>query len=173
MKQPVEIQVCGFHELEEQVQRHSESVVSIWDVLSPHADEAVKNLRRRFRDDRLHVAKFDDIAIPTPGKRAATRDDMRKILRFAKHSPSPVLVHCFAGISRSTAVAYAILCQSHGPGEEDVCMERLLRARPQAAPNAYIVALADEVLERNGAMNAAYEMVMRRYILRGTTDTEL
>ena len=52
-------------------------------------------------------------------------------------------------------------------------MERLLRARPQAAPNAFIVALADEVLERNGAMNAAYEKVMRRYIIGGATDAEL
>ena len=173
MKQPIEVQVCGFHELEAQIQRQCESVISIWDIFSPDADDTVNLLRRRFRDGRLHVAKFDDIAIPTPGKRSATKDDIRKILSFAKHAPSPVLIHCFAGISRSTAVAYAILCQSHGPGEEDVCMERLLRARPQAAPNAFIVALADEVLERNGAMNAAYEKVMRRYIIGGATDAEL
>ena len=44
-------------------------------------------------------------------------------------------------------------------------MQRLLRVRPQAAPNAFIVVLADDVLKGRGAMNAAYEKVLRLLIM--------
>ena len=162
---PIGVQVCGFHELGEQIPQGAKSLVSIWESRSPDVDETVRILRKHFTEDCLHVVMFDDIARPTAGKRAATKKDISGILRFAADAPSPVLVHCFAGVSRSAAVAYAILCQAHGPGEEELCMQRLLRVRPQAAPNAFIVSIADDVMKRRGAMNAAYEKVLRLHIM--------
>jgi hypothetical protein len=43
-------------------------------------------------------------------------------------------------------VAYAILCQDRGPGSELERMVQLTKIRHQAAPNEYIVELADEVI---------------------------
>jgi predicted protein tyrosine phosphatase len=55
-------------------------------------------------------------------------------------------------VSRSTAAAYAILCQHTSPGME---MENLLHIqslREWAYPNRLIIELADKVLNRKGGM---------------------
>ena len=66
-------------------------------------------------------------------------------------------MHCAVGISRSAAIAYAIRCQATPLGEENACLEYLKSIRVQAAPNRLIVALADGLLNRNGAMIRANE----------------
>lgn len=83
-------------------------------------------------------------------------DDLhaRELITFAKgwDRSQPMLIHCWAGISRSTASAFAIACMLNEPGhEEDIA--RLLRARaPHAQPNRRLVALADDILSRDGRM---------------------
>ena len=79
---------------------------------------------------------------------------MKRILDFTSHLPAraKVLVHCRAGVSRSTATAYAILCQHSQSGME---MENLLHVqtlRDLVMPNRLIIELADKVLKRNGGM---------------------
>ena len=62
-----------------------------------------------------------------------------------------IIVHCTAGVSRSTATALVILATT-SPGLE-IPIARLLRERaPWAAPNLRIVGLADELLGRRGAL---------------------
>ena len=80
--------------------------------------------------------------------------DEKRILDFTKELPvkAKVLVHCHAGVSRSTATAYAILCQHTSPGME---MENLLHVqslRDLVFPNRLIIELADKVLKRKGGM---------------------
>ncbi len=80
--------------------------------------------------------------------------DVKRILDFTNRLPerAKILVHCRAGVSRSTAVAYAIFCQHSPPGKE---MENLLRVkslRESADPNQLIIVLADKVLQRDGGM---------------------
>lgn len=73
-----------------------------------------------------------------------------------RHSPSlerPLLVHCRAGVSRSTAIALAIAADRLGAGNERHACEWLRETYPQAKPNRLVVFLADEVLERNMAMS--------------------
>src|SRR6185295_1786082 len=62
-----------------------------------------------------------------------------------------LLVHCHAGISRSTASA-AILMAQFNPGRETDAFLRLLDLRPHAWPNTRLVELADDQLARNGAL---------------------
>lgn len=78
---------------------------------------------------------------------------------------APMLVHCWAGISRSMAAAYALLCDRAGPGREfDIA--RALRARAaHAYPNALIVALADHALGREGRMIEAVASIGRGEIV--------
>ncbi|HVV64212.1 MAG TPA: hypothetical protein VHC42_02000, partial [Rhizomicrobium sp.] len=65
----------------------------------------------------------------------------------------------WAGISRSTAASYALLCDRAGPGAEREIAEDLRARAPHAQPNRLIVRLADEALGRGGAMARAIEAI--------------
>jgi predicted protein tyrosine phosphatase len=69
------------------------------------------------------------------------------------------VVHCFAGISRSTAGAFVTAC-ALSPHRDELAIARALRtASPTATPNRRIIALADRMLGRNGRMIMAIEEI--------------
>jgi predicted protein tyrosine phosphatase len=70
---------------------------------------------------------------------------------------APFLIHCWAGISRSMASAFTILCDRLGPGREIEIALAMRRRAPHAQPNALLVRHADEALGRSGRMVAALE----------------
>ena len=78
----------------------------------------------------------------------------------------PFLIHCWAGISRSMASAFTILCDRLGPGCEAEIAKAMRRRAPHAQPNRLLVRHADEALGRGGAMLAAVE-AMGPPLLRG------
>lgn len=68
---------------------------------------------------------------------------------------APLLIHCYAGISRSTAAAFIALCVLN-PETPELRIARALRnASPSATPNRRLVALGDEALGREGRMISA------------------
>jgi predicted protein tyrosine phosphatase len=72
---------------------------------------------------------------------------------------APLVVHCYAGISRSTAGAFVTACALN-PGRDEMVIARALRdASPTATPNRRIIALADRILTRNGRMVMAIEQI--------------
>jgi predicted protein tyrosine phosphatase len=81
----------------------------------------------------------------------ATEDQVWEAIDFAQGRDS-VLVHCRAGIGRSTAIALAILASQMGKGAEKEALSALLTIRPEAVPNLHIVGLADAVLGREGRL---------------------
>ena len=86
-----------------------------------------------------------------------------RLLEFGRlwSTEAPMLVHCWAGISRSMAAAYTLLCDRAGPGRE-FDLARELRARAaHAYPNALIIALADRALGRDGRMIEAVASIGR------------
>ncbi len=103
----------------------------------------------------------NDIVEPEYGRTPPHETHIAQILEFARDwdGRQPMLVHCWAGVSRSTAAAYTVLCDRLGPGaEHDIA--QLLRARaPHAQPNRLIVRLADEALGRGGAMVRAIDAI--------------
>jgi predicted protein tyrosine phosphatase len=104
----------------------------------------------------LHRCYFDDVT-PTDnfGLILPTLADIQAILVFSANltSHDKLLVHCSAGISRSTAVATGILCQ-HGLSPI-AALGKVFSIRRIAVPNSYIIALMDEALELNGELNDA------------------
>jgi hypothetical protein len=64
---------------------------------------------------------------------------------------SHVLVHCHAGVSRSTAAAAILMCQ-HAPGQEEAAFLKLLELRKHGWPNTRMVEFADVLLKRDGAL---------------------
>jgi predicted protein tyrosine phosphatase len=64
-----------------------------------------------------------------------------------------LLIHCAAGISRSTATAFVILNVILGEGYEKDCIQMVYNARPIACPNYLVTKLGDQALGRNGKMS--------------------
>lgn len=68
-------------------------------------------------------------------------------------------MHCWAGISRSTATAFLLACERN-PDTPEIEVARALRlASVHAHPNRRIVALADDILGRRGRMVDAVEAI--------------
>lgn len=74
---------------------------------------------------------------------------------------APLLIHCYAGVSRSTAAAFIGACALRPDVPEPVLAARLRAASPTATPNAKLVALADALLGRDGRMSAAVTAIGR------------
>jgi predicted protein tyrosine phosphatase len=89
--------------------------------------------------------------------RMAGRTDIEQALQFARAvdpEREHLLVHCHVGIGRTTAVALAIITDRLGRSREGAALAELLRIGPQAVPNLPVLALADEILGRVGALEA-------------------
>jgi predicted protein tyrosine phosphatase len=69
------------------------------------------------------------------------------------------LIHCAAGVSRSSASALTLLAMAYGPGREEEAVDALARlpGGHRARPNTALVRLADDILERDGALLEALE----------------
>ncbi len=70
-------------------------------------------------------------------------------------------MHCYAGISRSTASAFASVCALSPHRDERSIAQALRQASPTATPNIGIVSLADRLLGRGGRMVSAIETIGR------------
>jgi predicted protein tyrosine phosphatase len=100
-----------------------------------------------------------------------TREQVQRFLDWSKALPedSVLLVHCEAGISRSTAAALAIMVQDQGVDKIDACIAELLEIRPNACPNPLITQYADDILGCGGALHAAAEFVAQEKLLNFLT----
>jgi predicted protein tyrosine phosphatase len=113
-------------------------------------------------DRHLRLA-MNDICEPQPGLVLPCETHVADLVRFARDwgRQAPLLIHCWAGISRSTAAAFISLCALNPAGAELELARTLRRASPTAYPNRLLVALADEALSRNGRMITAVEDIGR------------
>ena len=99
----------------------------------------------------------NDISDPTAGEHPPGRDHIDRLIAFGRawDGSQPLLIHCWAGISRSMASAYTILCDRLGRGREIEIALAMRRRAPHASPNSLLVRHADEALGREGRMVAA------------------
>jgi predicted protein tyrosine phosphatase len=106
---------------------------------------------------------FNDIAVAMEGMTLPGEEHVRAILDFARDwdREAPMIVHCFAGISRSTASAYMIaLALNPDLDERELAFDLRWRA-PSATPNAKLIEIADAVLGREGRMVDAIRAIGR------------
>jgi predicted protein tyrosine phosphatase len=101
----------------------------------------------------LHIA-MSDIVEPTEGYILPSNHHVSDLVAFAKRwdRQAPLVVHCYAGVSRSTAAAFIAVCALESDQAETDVAQRLRRASPTATPNRKLVALADDYLGRGGRM---------------------
>lgn len=145
---PLDIFVCGLDEVQDVCRaRRIDAVVSLLDPGSRlNRLGAIKGLRL-LEISCLDIHDRDDPHAPR-------MNQAREILRFADSLPagSRLLVHCFAGVSRSTAVAHALLARQSDP---EAAAERLAEIRPGANPNRLLVENFDRLCGWRGRLSDA------------------
>lgn len=117
------------------------------------------------RDNHLFLDMED--VIDHNSYNAPKKDQIDHALNWARRLPSDarLLVHCFGGVSRSTATALAILVQENGLASIDESLAWLLEHRPVACPNPIITKYADELLNANGKLFDAVENMVKRKLI--------
>jgi predicted protein tyrosine phosphatase len=113
--------------------------------------------------DRHLKLYFHDIVQDMEGHTPPRAADAEKLIAFLEAWPreAPMLIHCWAGISRSTAAAYTALCMFRPRADEEELAWELRHASPSATPNRLIVTLTDALLGREGRMVKAIERIGR------------
>jgi predicted protein tyrosine phosphatase len=104
-----------------------------------------------------------DVEAEQAGYMAPSASHVADLLDFVSSwdRSAPMLIHCYAGISRSTAAAFVALCALNPRTPETYIAKYLRQASPAATPNRRIVSLADAALGRAGRMLAAAEQIGR------------
>lgn len=113
--------------------------------------------------DRHLVVGLSDIVDPREGFTPPGEHHLAAILAFVRawDRAQPLLIHCYAGVSRSTAAAAIAVCALAPSREEAEVALALRRASPTATPNARLIALADAALGREGRLIAAIQGIGR------------
>ncbi|CAM5443715.1 Tyrosine specific protein phosphatases domain-containing protein OS=Afipia felis OX=1035 GN=NCTC12722_02964 PE=4 SV=1 [Afipia felis] len=110
--------------------------------------------------DANHLrVSMDDITEAADGFQAPAAAHIDTTLAFLRRwdRRAPLVVHCFAGISRSTATAFMAVCALNPERDENNIASAIRAASPSASPNRLIVQLADSALGRKGRMIRAIE----------------
>ncbi len=144
------LHVCSLAQIADTVERTG--ACSLVSLLSPGTPIVVPAKIER----RLYLA-VSDIVAPTPGQTLAERGHLDELIDFVHgwDRAEPMLIHCYAGVSRSTAAAFIAACALNPRRDEFEAARAIRAASPTATPNARLVALADAALERKGRMNEA------------------
>lgn len=113
-------------------------------------------------DRHLRIG-VNDICDPTEGLLLCQEHMVQDILDFGAtwDEREPILIHCWAGISRSTATAFTLACERNPDVDERDIADRLRRESALATPNRRIVAIADDLLGRGGRMVDAVDSIGR------------
>ncbi len=106
---------------------------------------------------------INDIVEPADGLVLAADDHVAALIDFFEKwdQTRPLVIHCYAGISRSTAAAFIALCVARPDRDERAIARALRSASAIATPNQRLVAIADRLLGRDGRMVAAIEEIGR------------
>ena len=153
-----QIHVCSLAALETVVAKtmatHVISAINPWSI--PDTPASIDP------DNHLKIA-INDIIEPQPGLVEPANTHIEELLSFISrwNATGPLVIHCLAGISRSSAAAFIALCQLNAQTDERVIANALRDASPTATPNARMVALADKKMQRSGRMNEAVTIIGR------------
>lgn len=152
------IHVCSLPRVEETVrQTGARSLVTLIDKDTPVARPALIAA-----DNHLYVG-ISDIVEHIDGHVLPHETHVDTFLSFVRRwdRRAPIVIHCYAGVSRSTAAAFIAACALAPEHPEQIFAARIRQASPTATPNARLVALADTRLGRGGRMVAAVEAIGR------------
>jgi predicted protein tyrosine phosphatase len=162
---PFRLTICGIPELDEHCAAGVTHVLSILDPDTPDPPTFAA-----FAPHHRLALRFHDIIETLPDRLAPARADVERLLAFGHElSNTPgnhLLIHCHAGVSRSTASAALILTQARPDRPARDALEAVAQLRPRAWPNLRILEFGDELLGRNGEIVTAAAAIYRRVLDR-------
>ena len=164
---PAPLIICGVDELDGHCDAGIRHVISI---LDPGVAEP--DIFRSFTGHERLDLRFHDVIDEHEGMIAPQRNDIERLLQFGRsimrsRSQGRLLIHCHAGLSRSTAAAVLLLAQAQLDRPPEAAVSRMLEIRPNAWPNLRMIELGDELLRCDGKLIAAvrrhYSHLVQRY----------
>lgn len=162
---PFQVTICGIDELAGHCAGDVTHILSILDPGWPEPDPL-----STFGLDRRLKLRFHDVIEAHPGWIAPERWDVELLLAFARDLASSrqthLLIHCHAGVSRSTAAATLVLAQTCPDRPAEEALEAVVRRRPKAWPNLRMLEFGDEILGRGGEIVDAAAAHYRRALER-------
>jgi predicted protein tyrosine phosphatase len=150
--------ICGIDEIPQHGPRAITHVLSILDPDWPELTGF-----HGYATHKRTTLRFHDVIDAGPGVILPAKEHVASILAFGDEIAAEtgadaarhLLVHCHAGISRSTAAMISLLAQADPREDEERLFERVRQIRPQAWPNSLMIGYADEILGRDGRLVAA------------------
>ena len=162
---PFQVTICGIGELGLHCEAGVTHVLSLLDPGSPEPEAF-----GTFDPHRRLELRFHDVIDADPGCVPPERPDVEQLLSFGRDLGSAkgghLLVHCHAGVSRSTAAATLILAQARPDRPAEEALQTVVRRRPRAWPNLRILELGDALLGRRGEIVVAARAHYRRVLER-------
>jgi predicted protein tyrosine phosphatase len=162
---PFQVTICGIDELGFHWEAGVTHVLSILDPGWPEPEAL-----GAFDAHRRLELRFHDVIEAGPGWIAPERLDVEQLLSFGhdltESRGTHLLVHCHAGVSRSTAAATLILAQARPDRPAEEVLQAVVRQRSHAWPNLRILELGDALLDRRGEIVDAARAIYRRRLER-------
>lgn len=161
---PFRVTVCGIEEL---TGFAAAGVTHVLSILDPGCPEP-SGFGAYGEHQRLEL-RFHDVIEEAGAEIAPSPRDIARILAFGRDlldEPADVghlLVHCHAGISRSTAALTMLLAQANPQRPATEAVAAVAAIRFKAWPNLRMIEIADEMLERGGELTAAVRLRHRAY----------
>lgn len=159
------ITICGIPELGEHCAAGVTHVLSILGPTTPDPPELAA-----FAPHQRLILRFHDVIVSQPDQLGPTREDVERLLAFGREvgeiPEAHLLVHCRAGVSRSTAAAALILMQANPEWSARAALDAIAALRPRAWPNLLMLELGDTLLGRNGEIAAAVGAIYARILAR-------
>jgi predicted protein tyrosine phosphatase len=113
--------------------------------------------------DRHLKVGVNDINTSTEGLVTPGESHVASVIAHGQEwdNSAPLLIHCWAGVSRSTASAFIISCLRN-PDIPPARIAKMIRElSPTATPNRLLTSIADEMLGRGGTMVDAVDAIGR------------
>ena len=162
---PLRLTVCGIDEL---VQHGDAKPSHVLSILDPDRD--VPEAFGSYGEHEKLELRFHDNIDPMPGQTMPMPDHVAALLAFGRDlmaeppEDAHLLVHCHAGISRSTAAMVLILAQQRPDLPAEAILAEVLRIREKAWPNLRMLEIGDEMLGRGGTLPEAVHAIYRHQL---------
>jgi predicted protein tyrosine phosphatase len=155
------IHVCALRHLPRTVE-----TIGAGHLVSAIEAQSFPNTPKGIQRSRHLKLDMDDITQAHADMMLPSERHVQDLLDFVASwdQKSPLLIHCFAGMSRSTACAFIALCALNPKASEDRIGQAMRRLSETATPNRRLVALADDILGRDGRMIAAVSEMHAQFI---------
>ncbi|MFQ3361186.1 MAG: tyrosine phosphatase family protein [Alphaproteobacteria bacterium] len=106
---------------------------------------------------------FNDITSPRKNLIQPSLGHVKNIISFTKKCTKndTLLIHCYAGISRSTAAALIVYCYYKKDLRADLMATELMSLSPSANPNSLLLKLGDHIIGSSNILSECHKILKK------------